>query len=432
MYTTLVRVIRHALNKRWLLISALVLAACAQEAPEAEAEPQAVVERDFAAEADAIHDRVLVLDAHADIEIPDKLTRYAGPDGMSRVHPTKLRAGGVDAVVVAAGVSTGARTAEAVLEARATVDAEVASVHAEVAAESDVVLATTADDIEAAHAAGQKALILGFQNARSLGENVEGIRELFDQGVRVFALTHMGHNNFADSSRPVFNGETGEYEPDAEHGGLSSLGQEAVALVNELGGVVDISQLSKQAALQAIELSTAPVIASHSNVQALTNVRRNLSDEEIDRIGETGGVIHIAAFRGYLFDSNDPELDRRIKETRTQHGLPEKYDYPYELYWELEGMDAQLAYTGAISDLLGKGDVEVVVNHIDYVVDRIGVDHVGIGNDFNHGGGIENFTDASGARVITEALLRRGYTEAEIAKIWGGNFLRVMRAAEAG
>ena len=412
-----------------ILLGALVLAGCAEEAVKAEVDEPL---RDFASEAREIHERVLVLDAHADIEIPDQLTRYAGPDGMSRVHPTKLRAGGVDAVVVAAGVGPGSRDSDAVVTARGTVDAEVAAVHAEVAAEEDVVLATTADEIEAAHAAGNKALILGFQNARSLGENVAAIEELYAQGVRVFALTHMGHNNFADSSRPVFIGETGEYEPNAEHGGLSALGQEAIALINELGAVVDISQLSKQAALQAIELSSSPVIASHSNVQALTNVRRNLSDEEIDRIGETGGVIHVAAFRGYLFDSNDPELDRRIKETRTQHGLPEPYDYPYELYWELETMEAQLAYTGAISDLLGKGDVEVVVNHIDYIAKRIGVEHVGIGNDFNHGGGIENFTDASGARVVTEALLRRGYTEAQIAQIWGGNFLRVMRAAEAG
>lgn len=403
---------------------------------EALAEPKTQTEtedgRDWRAEAMAVHERVLVLDAHADIEIPDQLSRYAGPDGMSRVHPSKLRSGGVDAVVVAAAVGPGPRDVQGFAEAKATADAEVAAVQKEVAdPNDDIVLARTADEIEAAHAAGHKALILGFQNARILGTDPSGIDDFYQAGVRVFALTHMGHNDFADSSRPVYNGETGSYEPDAEHGGLSDLGREAIGRINSLGAVVDISQLSKQAALQAIELSQAPVIASHSNVQALTNVRRNLSDEEIDRIGETGGVIHIAAFRGYLFDSNDAELDRRIRQTRTEHGLPEKYDYPFELYWELDGMEAQLAYTGAISELLGTGDVDVVVNHIDYVVSRIGVDHVGIGNDFNHGGGIEGFTDASGAVIVTEALLRRGYSESDIRKIWGGNFLRVMRAAHS-
>ncbi len=193
---------------------------------------------------------------------------------------------------------------------------------------------------------------------------------------------------------------------------------------------MDVSQLSRQAVLQAIDLSRTPVVATHSNVQALTNVRRNLSDEEIDRIGETGGVIHVAAFRGYLFDSNDVALDRRIRDVRTAHGLPQKYDYPFELYWEIEGMDAQRAYTGAISELLGPGSADVIIDHIDYIVKRIGIDHVGIGNDFNHGGGIEGFTDASGARIITKALVRRGYTDEEVGKVWGRNFLRVLRAAE--
>ncbi len=393
---------------------------------------QAATEAEIKAHARAIHERVLVLDAHADIEIPDNLSRYAGPDGMSRVAPLKLHAGGVNAVVVAAAVGPGPRDEAGFAEARRQAEAEVEAILAQVAdVTTNTVLATSADAIVKAHASGTTAMILGFQNARILGLEPQGVDEFYASGVRVFALTHMGHNDFADSSRPVYIGETSSYEPDAEHGGLSALGVAAIKRVNDLGAMVDVSQLSKQALLQTIELSRAPVLATHSNVQALTNVRRNLSDEEIDRIGATGGVIHVAAFRGYLFDSNDSELDRQIRELRTEHGLPQKYDYPFELYWEIEGYEAQQAYTGAISHLLGEGSADVVVDHIDYIVNRIGVDHVGIGNDFNHGGGIAGYIDASGARVVTEALLRRGYLEVEIEKIWGANFLRVMRAAEA-
>ena len=414
-----------------LLTAGLVLSlvvGCAQSEEEA-----AALDVDVAEQARAIHERVLVLDAHADIELPGKPSRYAGADGLSKVAPEKMKAGGMDAVVMAVAVGPGPRTAEGYAAARATADEELAAV-AQLVGDpaNEAVLATSASEIEAAHERGQRALILGFQNALILGTEIGALDELYDEGVRVFALTHMGHNDFADSSRPLFLGETGTYEPDGEHGGLSELGRSAVRRINELGGVVDVSQLSKAATLEVLELSSAPIIASHSNVKALCNVRRNLSDEELDLIGEKGGVVHIAAFRGYLFDSNDQQLDADIRAAREQAGLPLDYDYPFELYWELDDPDVQQSYITTISDLLGPGSIDTMLDHVDYVVSRIGVDHVGIGNDFNHGSGIEGFDDASEALNITMALLERGYDEEDIEKIWGGNFLRVMRAAEAG
>ena len=240
----------------------------------------------------------------------------------------------------------------------------------------------------------------------------------------------MGHNDFADSSRPLYDGETSSYEPDAEHGGLSRLGREAVTRLNALGGVIDVSQLSRPATLQVLSQTTAPIIASHSNVQALSNVRRNLSDEEIDRIGANGGVIHISAFKGYLFDSNDAKLDADIRAARIAAGIEEDYDYPFELYWEMTDADMQRTFLTTVSGLLGPGSVDDMLNHIDYVVKRIGVEHVGIGNDFNHGSGIEGYKDASEALNITIGLLGRGYSADAVRKIWGGNFLRVMREVE--
>lgn len=379
-----------------------------------------------------IHEKALVLDAHADIEIPGKPSRYVGADGLSRVAPEKMRAGGVDAVVMAVAVGPGPRDPEGYAAARTTADEKLAAV-AELAADpaNNAVLARSANEIERAHQEGKLALILGFQNARILGTDVSALDELYEAGVRVFALTHMGHNDFADSSRPLFNGETGEYEPDAEHGGLSELGEAAIRRINRLGGVVDVSQLSKRATLQVLDLSTAPVIASHSNVQALSDVRRNLSDEEIDRIGETGGVIHISAFKGYLFDSSDPKLDHEIRAARRAAGIAEDYDYPFELYWEITDPAVQQTFLESVNDVLGPGSVEDMLRHIDYVVARIGVDHVGIGNDFNHGSGIAGFNDASEALNLTLGLLERGYSQEEIEKIWGGNFLRVLREAES-
>jgi membrane dipeptidase len=240
----------------------------------------------------------------------------------------------------------------------------------------------------------------------------------------------MGHNDFADSSRTLFDGVTGTREPDAEHGGLSALGKAAVTKINALGGIMDISQLSSQAALQAIELSTTPVIASHSNVRALTSVSRNLSDEEIDRIGETGGVIHVAPFRGYLYDSADPDMDTNLRAVRQDSGVDEDYLYPFELYWEIDDSAVKKDFLPRISALLGPIGLDEMLDHVDYIAKRIGVDHVGIGTDFNHGSGIIGFDDASDALNVTVELLKRGYSEDDITKIWGGNFIRVWRAAE--
>jgi membrane dipeptidase len=240
----------------------------------------------------------------------------------------------------------------------------------------------------------------------------------------------MGHNNFADSSRTLFDGDTGTREPESEHGGLSVLGRSAISKINVLGGVVDISQLSTQAALQAINLSTTPVIASHSNVRALTDVTRNLSDEEIDRIGETGGVIHIAPFRGYLFDSSDPDMDTNIRAVRKESGIEENYLYPFELYWEIDDPAIRRDFLTRTNALLGPIGLNEMLDHVDYIVDRIGIDHVGIGTDFNHGSGIIGFNDASEALNVTLELLKRDYSKDDITKIWGGNFIRVWRAAE--
>ena len=381
--------------------------------------------------AKAIHASALTLDAHADIEIPGKPSSYVGSDGLSKVAPQKMRTGGLDAVVMAIAVGPMPRNAEGYAAAKAIAQTKLEAVKALADDKTNnSTITLNSDELITAHNEGKSALVLGFQNALILGTELVGINTLFNSGVRVFALTHMGHNDFADSSRTLFNGETGTREPDAEHGGLSALGKAAVERINSLGGIMDISQLSTQAALQVIELSVSPVIASHSNVRALTSVSRNLSDEEIDRIGETGGVIHVAPFRGYLFNSSDPDMDSNIRAVRKESGIDEDYLYPFELYWEIDDIDLKKDFLTRISALLGPIGLNEMVDHIDYIAKRIGVDHVGIGTDFNHGSGIEGFDDASEALNVTIELLKRGYSKDDIVKIWGGNFIRVWRTAE--
>ena len=415
-----------------LLIIVLSQVGCSVES---KSEATAAVSTDqnatLMAQAQAIHATALTIDAHADIEIPDKPSMYVGSDGLSKVGPQKMQKGGLDAVVMSLAVGPMARTPDGYAAAKALAQTKLAAVNAlaEDPANNTVIVKSTVE-LTNAHIEGKSALIIGFQNALILGTDISGIDSLYRSGVRVFALTHMGHNDFADSSRTLFDGDTGTREPDAEHGGLSALGKAAVAEINTLGGIMDISQLSSEAALQVIALSSTPVIASHSNVRALTSVSRNLSDLEIDQIGESGGVIHIAPFRGYLFDSADPDMDTNIRAVRKESGIEEDYLYPFELYWEIDDPAIRKDFLTRTSALLGPIGLDEMLDHIDYIVERIGVDHVGIGTDFNHGSGIIGFNDASEALNVTVELLKRGYTEDDIINIWGGNFIRVWRAAE--
>ena len=420
------------LIRRSLLISFVLagIASCSDNEPTS-VETQAGGTGSNPSAAD-IHESSLVLDAHADIVIPSTSRAYMSADGTSKVDPAKMRAGGVDAVVMSVAVGPGPRTMEGDAAARAEADEKIAAVHTLVEeSQGQVVIATTSSEIVAAHEAGKSALILGFQNARSLQGNVSAIDEFYAEGVRIFGLNHLGHNAFSDSSRPEFSGETGAFEVTEEHGGLSTLGVAAVERIGALGALVDVSQLSKAATLQVLELTRTPIIASHSNAKTVSDVTRNLSDEEIDRIGENGGVIHVAAFKGYLINISAPEFIEKLVAVRVAAGISIEYNYPFELYWEIDDLAERSAFTAAVSELLGPASTDNMIEHIDYIVDRIGIDHVGIGNDFNHGSGIDDYNDASEAMNLTEGLLERGYSETDINKIWSGNFLRILNAAAA-
>jgi membrane dipeptidase len=265
-------------------------------------------------------------------------------------------------------------------------------------------------------------VLIGFQNAYALGTDSSLVDRYIEAGVRVFAFNHAGNNAFADSSRPAVPGD----EP---NGGLSELGRAAVRRLNELGVVIDVSQLTPRAVMQTLELSRAPVIASHSAVRTLVDETRNLTDAELDAIAAKGGVVHLPPFNTYLAP-RPPEFVARLGDIRARFGLPREFRGVLDDAQRLDGA-ARAEYTSLALDSVPRAELDDYLDHIDYVVRRIGVAHVGIGTDFDHGAGIIGFKDASEALNVTRGLLERGYADADIAKIWSGNFLRVLAAVES-
>jgi membrane dipeptidase len=403
---------RHLWLANWLVVSIAPNLAPAQG-----------IDADLDRRVQEVHAAARPLDAHADILVPTTPGIYRTADGESQLTVDKLVAGGMATVTLALQSPTGPATAEGIATARAEVDAKLARLRALEAQDSGrVAIARSAADIERIHAANKIAVLIGFQNAYALGDDVALVDRYVAEGVRVFAFNHAGNNAFADSSRPSVPGD----EP---HGGLSPLGREAVRRLNDLGVVIDVSQLTPRGVIETLELSRAPVIASHSAVRALVDETRSLLDEELDAIAAKGGVVHVPPFNTYIAP-RPPEFVARLGELRASHGLPREFRGALDDVNRLSG-PARGEYTTAALAAVPRATLDDYLDHIDYVVKRIGVDHVGIGTDFDHGAGIVGYRDASEARNLTRALLARGYSADDVAKIWSGNFMRVLRAAEA-
>jgi membrane dipeptidase len=370
-----------------------------------------------------VHAAARPLDAHVDVLVPTTPAIYRTGDGVSQVTVEKLVAGGLGTVTLAIQSPTGPATAEGIAAARAEVDAKLARIR-ELASENDdrLALALGSADIERIHAAGKIAVLIGFQNAYALGTDLSLVEHYVAEGVRVFAFNHAGNNAFSDSSRPAIPGD----EP---HGGLSALGRSAVQRLNDLGVVIDVSQLTPKGVMQTLELSRAPVIASQSAVRALVDETRNLLDEELDAIAAKGGVVHVPPFNTYLAP-RPPQFVERLGKIRTGFGLPAAFRGVLDDAQRLQG-DARAEYTRVALEAVPRASIEDYLDHIDYVAKRIGIEHVGIGTDFDHGAGIVGIKDASEAPNLTRGLLERGYSAEDIAKIWSGNFMRVLKAAEA-
>lgn len=363
-----------------------------------------------------IHRQATVIDPHVDIPSPSQIKPGQTIDAGTQIDVDKLRLGQIDAIFPSVFVEQSVRTPEGYAAARKEADAKLSAILDIVAKHPDkVLLARSAADIEAAEKAGKTAILISLLNAYPFGNDPGAIEDFHAKGVRVFGLVHAGNNDFADSSRPHGRDKPGE------NGGLSEAGRQSIRLANDLGILVDVSQLTTEGLKQTVSLSRAPVIASHSGVAALVASPRNLTDEELDLIKAHRGVVGIVAFSSYLRQQT-PEQQEAVRAIRAKYGAVNGYEGLTREQREALGRETAAIQTRATLD--------DYVASIDYAVKRIGIDHVAISSDFNHGGGIAGFENAGDAPNVTEALVAKGYSQADIEKLWGGNILRVLRAAE--
>jgi membrane dipeptidase len=284
-------------------------------------------------------------------------------------------------------------------------------------------LALTAADVRRIHDGGRVVALMGMENGFALGPDLDLLDTYYALGVRYLGLLHNGHNDIGDSAVPGRRRQ----EPPSEHGGLSDFGRAVIARANDLGMMVDVSHAAMTTTLDAIRASRAPVIASHSAVRGVHDHPRNLSDEALLALGKNGGVVSIVAFDAYL--RAVPEGKRKaIAALRAEWDLQDSMDWARLTPAE---RDDYAAHRAEMERQWPRASVSDLVDHIDYAVGLIGIDHVGITSDFNGGGGVEGWDNANETPNVTLELVRRGYSEAEIAKLWGGNLLRVMVTAEA-
>ena len=386
----------------------------------------------------AIHDRVITLDTHADIN-PDNFTRARNYTQRldTQVNLPKMVEGGLDAAFFIVYVGQGPLTAEGYANAYKQAVAKFDAIHhltTEIAP-GQIELALTAADVARIAKSGRKVALIGIENAYPLGTDITRVKEFYDRGGRYLSLAHNGHSQFADSN-------TGERDGKWLHNGLSELGKQVIAEANKWGIMIDLSHPSKTANLQALELSKAPVIASHSAARALADHSRNMDDEQLLALKKNGGVIQTVAFASYV-KINKPDSAERaaaIQALRKEFGLPMPGGGPGGgggggglnrlTPQQRQQYQARLAEIDRKLPGDPRATVADFVNHIDYLVKKIGLDHVGISSDFDGGGGVTGWNGAEDTFNVTLELVRRGYTEEQIGKLWSGNLLRVMAEVE--
>ena len=430
------------------------------------------------AKAKGIHSRVLKLDTHNDIE-PSNFT----PDCnytmrlTTQVNLPKMVEGGMDVSFMIVYVGQGPLTPEGFDNAYRQAVAKFDAVHrfTEQIAPDNMGLALTPADVLALHKKNLRIAVIGVENGYPIGTDLKRVREFYDRGGRYMSLAHNGNSQLADSN-------TGETQGYLYNNGLSPLGRQVIAEMNRVGMMVDLSHPSKGANMEAMRLSQAPVIASHSGVRALADVSRNMDDEQLLALKKNGGVIQVVGFASYVKTDSKERVDALAK-LREEFGVaqaggrggggggggrgrggagdgavPNARTCPVESAdgtapqgrgarggagrgrgnAALDALsperraeyDKRLAEIGAKFPPAGRANVKDFVNHIDYAVKLIGIDHVGISSDFDGGGGIDGWNSAAEAFNVTLELVRRGYTEEQIGKLWSGNLLRVWGEVE--
>ncbi len=391
--------------------------------------------------AKAIHERVITLDTHCDININNFTDSINYTQNLSsQVNLPKMKSGGLDVAwfVVYTGQDT--LTDEGYKKAYDNAISKFDAIHklCEEIAPDEIELATTSVDVRRIVKLGKKVAMIGIENGYPIGMDIKNVEKFYNLGGRYMSLAHNGHSQLSDSN-------TGEEDGVWLHNGLSDLGKEVIKEMNRVGMMIDVSHHSKEAMRQMIELTKGPIIASHSSSRALCDHSRNLDDEQLEWMKKNGGVVQAVAFSSYL---NTDKHDKRAEaETKVKKEILETRNVAYLERSDLKKMnaDARDAYYDILDEIQPMVDkrladmkdlppavnVSDFVDHIDYLVKKIGIEHVGISSDFDGGGGIEGWKDASETFNVTLELVKRGYTEDEISMLWSGNLLRVLDEVQA-
>lgn len=368
---------KNRLLSCWTLAVIFLLGAACSENTEAQ---QTTAEaQELPATPEDLHERILTLDTHDDIPFNFATPEVdPGVEGDMQMDIPKMKRGQLDVGTFIVYVGQKARTPANYEKAKADAMIKFNAIHrmAEMYPD-DIEVALTAADVRRIHDSGKLVAAIAIENGFVIGKDLSLLKKYKDLGAHYMTLAHNGHNDISDSCNPREQFGDGA----TEHNGISAFGEAVIAEMNRVGIMVDVSHISMEAAIEAAQLSKAPIVASHSSVKGLHNVSRNMSDEAMLALKETGGVINIVALDSFLKDGEDV----------------------------------------SVSDL---------VDHIDYAVELLGIDYVGISSDFDGGGGVQGWNDASETPNVTRELVKRGYSEAEIAKLWSGNYLRAWAEAE--
>jgi len=383
------------------------------------------VDADLEARARQIHDAVITIDTHDDIPF-DFATDEVDPlDADRQVNLEKMREGGLDVGFFIVYVGQTERTPQNYEAAQEGALTKFDAIHRMTEMYPDQIeLAHTADDVIRIQGAGKLVAAIGIENGYVIGRDLSLLERYHELGARYITLAHNGNNDIADSAQPRAN--IGD-EP-GENGGVSDFGEQVIAEMNRLGILVDVSHISKEAALDAMRLSRAPVIASHSSTYALAEHPRNMDDETLMVLRDNGGVMQTVAFDGYV-KVQPPERDEAVDALRDEMGIEGGGQSALESLTPGQRAEYDRRMT-EIEERWPDPTVSDFVDHIDHAVGLIGIDHVGISSDFDGGGGVVGWNDAAETFNVTLELVRRGYTEEEIRKLWGENTLRIWREAE--
>ncbi|MFD2565806.1 dipeptidase [Pseudotenacibaculum haliotis] len=418
-----------------ILLLFVLIASCAKEKTN-ENNPMEYSD-EVLKKAKEIHEKVIKLDTHVDINVNNFTAEKNYNQKLStQVNLPFMDEGDLDVAWLIVYTGQGELNEEGYAKAYKNAISKFDAIHRLVneLAPDRIGLATSSKEVKEIDSKGKRVAMIGIENGYPVGTDVSRVKEFYDRGARYMSLSHNGHSQLCDSN-------TGEKDSIWLHNGVSELGKEVIKEMNKWGMMIDVSHPSKKSMKDMIELSKAPIIASHSSARALCNHSRNLDDEQLEWLKENGGVVQTVAFSSYLktdkHNAYRKALGEEMKIVAKEEGFEIK---PWGEVRKMkdEEISEYIAKRREVSKKAAESvkskaqpvDVADFVDHIDYLVEKIGIDHVGISSDFDGGGGIYGWDDASETLNVTAELVKRGYTEKQIAQLWSGNLLRVLDEVE--